>query len=174
MLRLTVRKLRSSPLRFGEVKTRWGDFFQNDKNPSENIGSETNSPGKPRSRASEVALRAPVAADSGGVAFEQAHASIEWPGCSCAGSRARKIKLYFFILACFFCCCHLRSAAGWSIVLPFAVAGRPLDLPHLCGGRKTCQSSPPGLVSLSPLCARWRLGRAVHASQARGSMFISS
>ena len=164
MLRLTVRKLRWSQMRFGELKARRGDFFQSDKNPLENIGSETNIPGKPRSRASGAALRAPVKADPGSVAFEQAHALIEWPEWSCAGWRARKIKTIVFHVGVFFCCCHLRSAAGWSIVPPFAVAGRRLDLPHLCGGWKTCQSSPPGLVSLPPLGAGWRLGRAVHAS----------
>ena len=138
MLRLTARKLKWSQMRFGEVKTRWGDFFQNDKNPLEKIGSETNSPGKPRSRVSEAALRAPVTTASGGAAFEQAHALIEWPKWYCAESGARKIKMLLFMLARFFCCCPLRSAEGWSICLPFAVAGRRLDLPHLCGGRRTC------------------------------------
>ena len=53
------------------LETRRGNFFQNGKNPLENIGSETNSPGKPRSRVCEAALRAPVATAPGGVAFEQ-------------------------------------------------------------------------------------------------------
>ena len=163
-LHVTIRKLRWSQLRFGQVKTRWGDIFQNDKSQLENIGSETNSPGKPRSRASQAALRAPVTTDPGGVAFEQALALIEWPKWCCAGWRARKIKILLVHVGVFFCCCHLWSAAGWSIVRPFAVAGRRLDLPHLCGGWKTCKSSPPGLLSLPPIGAGWRLGRAVHAS----------
>ena len=58
----------------GELKTRRGNFFQSDKNPLENIGAETNSPGKPRSRVSEAALRAPVTTASGGAASQQARA----------------------------------------------------------------------------------------------------
>ena len=138
MLRLTARKLRWSHVRVGEVKTRRGDFFQIDKGPLEKIGSETNSPGKPRSRVSEAALRAPVTTASGGAAFEQAHALIEWPKWSCAGPGVNKTKMLLFMLAYFFSCYPLRSAEGWSIFLPFAMAGMPLDIPHLCGGRRIC------------------------------------
>ena len=138
MLRLTAHKLRWSHVRVGEVRTRRGDFFQNDKNPLEKIGSETNSPGKPRSRVSEAALRAPVTTAPGGAAFEQTHALIEWPKWSCAESGVRKINMLLFMLAYFFCCYPLPSAEGWSISLSFAMAGMPLDLPHLCGGRGTC------------------------------------
>ena len=128
-LRVTFRKLRWSQLRFGEMKTRWGDFFQNDMNSLENIGSETNSPEKPRSRASEAALRAPVTTDPGGVAFEQAHASIEWPERSCAGPRARNIKILLVHVGVFF------------LLLPFAVGGRLVNHTSLCGGRKAARSS---------------------------------
>ena len=122
-----------------------GRFFQNDKNPLENIGSEPNSPGKTRSRASGAALRAPVTTDPGGVAFGQAHASIEWPEWSCAGSRARKIKVLLF--ACWrvfsgVAICGRRRAGqsflplrwpeGGSIFLTFAVAGRLANLRPQC------------------------------------------
>ena len=77
-------------MRVGEMKTRRGDFFQIDKDPLEKIGSETNSPGKPRSRVSEAALRAPVTTAPGGAAFEPAHALIKLPKWSCAESEARR------------------------------------------------------------------------------------
>ena len=76
-------------MRFGELKARRGDFFQSVKNPLENIGSESNSPGKPRSRVPEAALGAPVTPATGGAAVEQARALIKWPRWSCADSEAR-------------------------------------------------------------------------------------
>ena len=114
-----------------------------------------------------MALGAPVAADSGGVALGQAHASIEWPGWSCAGSRARKIKILLFHIGLFL------------PLLPFAVGGGLVNRTSLCGGRKAAPPSSPlrwpeGLPIFAPRAAQSSSALRWQKAGAGGSRFLSA